>query len=65
MQEGTTMNSARVSAITLDQVFNLREFNWKICRKAVYTLALIVIGTVLVSAQVNSTGTISGRVTDS
>jgi Carboxypeptidase regulatory-like domain len=59
------MNSLRVGAPTLDTVSNLREFNWKVRRKAVYTLVLIVISTVLVSAQVNSTGTISGRITDS
>lgn len=59
------MNSLRVGAPTLDKVSNLREFNWRVCRKAVYSLALIVISTVMVSAQVNSTGTISGRVTDS
>src|SRR4051812_11126789 len=63
-QEGTSMNDLRVGR-TLDNASSLCEFNWKVCRMTVYVVALIVISTVLVSAQVNSTGTISGRVTDS
>ena len=59
------MNDLRVGATTLDKVSSLCESNWKVCRMAVYTLMLIGISSVLVSAQVNSTGTISGRVTDS
>ncbi|MDE1178451.1 MAG: TonB-dependent receptor [Edaphobacter sp.] len=59
------MNSLRLGATTLDQVFHVHGFSWRHYRKAVCALVLIVLSTLFASAQVNSTGTISGRITDS
>lgn len=57
------MKSLRLGATTLMQVINLSGFNWKTCRMAACMLAILV-STVLAPAQVNSTGTISGRISD-
>ncbi len=57
------MNSLRLEVTAFMRVFDLCGFNWRTCRKAACMLAIIV-STVFASAQVNSTGTISGRVTD-
>ncbi len=58
------MNYLRVSAIKLTDVFSTRYLSRR-NRLQVLSVLTLIIGTVLAHAQVNSTGTISGRVIDS